>query len=350
VILRCDVARWFRSRNDDFRSAGLPSVCLLVTSALTLVLGPSLLRSASAPSFGSTGSSAPLKSVSSHDENGRRFGPVDCGPDRRACLSPIASEVRPSSCGYDVPVLLGVSHAGTATKPGTAISRACRTLNSFACDTEVLMADGSRKQISELKIGDLVVATDPETGISAARAVTAVHLNLDTALADLTVVDDDGDLSTINTTQHHPFWSVTGQAWTDVIDLQPGDQLRSNDGSLLSVVGVVSFVGEQWMWDLTVDEIHSFYVAKGDEPILVHNCIEGSDLGLLVKRWGKTTTDFDDVATRLATNSGISREVASKRLHTTKGGVENNQDVVFTRSCGVYDATSGDFLGSLIGG
>jgi hypothetical protein len=28
------------------------------------------------------------------------------------------------------------------------------------------------------------------------------------------------------------------------------------------------------MPDLTVDEIHSFYVAKGDEPVLVHNCLE----------------------------------------------------------------------------
>ena len=135
------------------------------------------------------------------------------------------------------------------------------------------MADGTRKPISELTVGDKVIATDPETGLTAVRAVTAVHLNLDTALADLTVVDDDGDVSVIHTTQHHPFWNVSDSRWTDVIDLNGGDRLRSLDGSLLTVVGLRAFAREQWMWDLTIDDIHSFYVANGDEAVLVHNCI-----------------------------------------------------------------------------
>jgi Pretoxin HINT domain len=167
---------------------------------------------------------------------------------------------------------LAIGCAAATNTPGTAISRACRTGNSFASGTEVVMADGSRKAISELKVGDRVLATDTETGLTAARAVTAVHLNLDIALANVIVVDDDGDVSTINTTQHHPFWNVSDSKWTDVIDLDNGDRLRSTDGSLITVVSVRSFTGEQWMWDLTVDEIHSFYVANGDEPILVHNC------------------------------------------------------------------------------
>jgi hypothetical protein len=172
--------------------------------------------------------------------------------------------------GYDVLHLLRFSRTSIATKPGTGISRACRTGNSLASDTEVAIADGSRKAISELKVGDRVLATDPETGVTAAREVTAVHLNLDTALAD--VIGGDGDMSMINTTQHHPFWNVGDSEWTDVIDLDKGDRLRSVDGSLLTVVSVRSFMGQEWMWDLTVDEIHSFYVANGGHTVLVHNC------------------------------------------------------------------------------
>jgi hypothetical protein len=181
-----------------------------------------------------------------------------------AGLSPLeVATARPHH--YDAPHRLRKPRNGMATKRGPCV-------NSFAYDTQVIMADGTRKPISQLKIGDTVIATDPETGVTAERAVTAVHLNLDTDLAVVTVVDADGDVSTINTTQHHPFWNVTDSTWTDVIDLDAGDRLRSTDGSLLTVVSVRAFAGEQWMWDLTVDDIHTFYVANGDEPVLVHNC------------------------------------------------------------------------------
>jgi Pretoxin HINT domain len=169
--------------------------------------------------------------------------------------------------------------------------------NSFSHETEVVMADGTRKPISELEVGDRVLATDPETGLTAGREVTAVHLNLDSALADVTVIDSDGDVSTINTTQHHPFWNVGDSKWTDVVDLDNGDRLRSTDGSLLTVVSVRSFKGEQWMWDLTIDDIHTFYVANGDEPILVHNCsLAAINIARHADEAGQVIPGVDDVA------------------------------------------------------
>jgi hypothetical protein len=151
--------------------------------------------------------------------------------------------------------------------------------NQLRSDTEVVMADGSRKSISELEVGDEVIATDPETGLTGVRAVTAVHSNLDLELADLTVVDADGDVSVIHTTQHHPFWSVADGKWTDVVDLDEGDRLRSVDGSLLTVVGLRAFTGQHWMWDLTIDDIHTYFVAAGSEDVLVHNCGEINSAG-----------------------------------------------------------------------
>jgi hypothetical protein len=44
--------------------------------------------------------------------------------------------------------------------------------NSFTPETLVRMADGSSKPISEVKLGDQVLATDPETGATEARGVS----------------------------------------------------------------------------------------------------------------------------------------------------------------------------------
>lgn len=49
-------------------------------------------------------------------------------------------------------------------------ARACST-NSFTSSTPVLMADGSKKPIADVKVGDRVVAADPQTGQSGPRAV-----------------------------------------------------------------------------------------------------------------------------------------------------------------------------------
>ena len=39
--------------------------------------------------------------------------------------------------------------------------------------------------------------------------------------------------------------------------------------------GVHSWAGAEWMYDLTIDDIHSFYVRVGPGSALVHNCARG---------------------------------------------------------------------------
>jgi hypothetical protein len=117
-----------------------------------------------------------------------------------------------------------------------------------------------------------VVATDPLTGETTVRTITATHLNRDTDMADLTVTDAAGDVEVIRTTQHHKFWNGTRKAWVDASDLRAGERLRTADGSHLSVVTVRSYTAARDMFDLTVDTVHSFYVVAGETPVLVHNC------------------------------------------------------------------------------
>jgi len=147
--------------------------------------------------------------------------------------------------------------------------------HSFDPDTPVLMADGSTKPIKDVDVGDDVMAAEPETGRTEAKDVVAVHNNNDTDLTDLTISTADGEaVTTIRTTQHHPFWDETLKRWVLAADLQEGHQLLDNDMSFVTVRAVNSYSGHMAMRDLTVADIHTYYVAAGDHAVLVHNCNE----------------------------------------------------------------------------
>jgi hypothetical protein len=134
------------------------------------------------------------------------------------------------------------------------------------------MADGSTKPIQEVKNGDVVRATDPVSGDTSGKTVVELHKNQDTDLTDLTVTTPGGQVSDLHTTQRHPFWSVSRGDWVDARDLTVDEVLRSDDGSAVVVARVHNFAGDQTMNDLTVDEVHTYYVVADDTPVLVHNC------------------------------------------------------------------------------
>nr|WP_240679130.1 RICIN domain-containing protein [Streptomyces sp. SID4937] len=146
----------------------------------------------------------------------------------------------------------------------------CRT-NSFPADTRVLMADGSRKAIRDVRMGDAVLATDLETGRSAAQQVTDTFRHDTTRLVEISV---NGGLLT--STAGHRF-HVEGRGWTLVSDLRVGDALRAPDGTLQRVTGLQDRAGltPSKVYDLTVGGLHTFYVStQGNLPqdVLVHNC------------------------------------------------------------------------------
>ncbi|WP_246273346.1 hypothetical protein [Phytohabitans houttuyneae] len=47
----------------------------------------------------------------------------------------------------------------------------------------------------------------------------------------------------------------------------------------MTVVKVDNHVGEESMHDLTVADIHTYYVLAGTEPVLIHNCDVGESGG-----------------------------------------------------------------------
>jgi Pretoxin HINT domain len=105
-----------------------------------------------------------------------------------------------------------------------------------------------------------VLATDPETGATRAEEVTALHVNTDTALVDLTVDTADGQAVTVHTTEEHPFWSPQRQQWIDAGDLEPGEFLGAEKSrGTATVEHARAFAGRQTMYNLTVADLHTYY-------------------------------------------------------------------------------------------
>ncbi|MFF0837639.1 MULTISPECIES: polymorphic toxin-type HINT domain-containing protein [unclassified Streptomyces] len=143
---------------------------------------------------------------------------------------------------------------------------------SFTPSTPVLMAHGKTKPIGELKTGDKVEAADPGRGKrQGLRKVTATHINHDYDLVDLKIQRPDGSTATLHTTSKHPFWDDTLQAWVPAGTLQTGHALTTASDHHVHVAQIIPRPGDRDMYNLTVSDLHTYYVLAGDTPVLVHN-------------------------------------------------------------------------------
>ncbi|WP_267890144.1 polymorphic toxin-type HINT domain-containing protein, partial [Streptomyces sp. NRRL F-4489] len=161
--------------------------------------------------------------------------------------------------------------------------------HSFLPDTEVALANGERKRIEDVKTGDKVIATDPETGKTTTRPVVATIVTKDDKhFTDLTVTTPSG-ASSIIATDTHPFWSVDQKKWINAGDLHPNTELRTPQGTTVKITAVRHFKKQQQTHDLTIAGTHTYYVLAGQTSVLVHNsngCVNWASNS--VKTWGHT--------------------------------------------------------------
>ncbi|MFC1411557.1 polymorphic toxin-type HINT domain-containing protein [Streptacidiphilus sp. N1-12] len=181
-----------------------------------------------------------------------------------------------TSLCQDLPALLAVAGIDGETGVGGACS--------FAPTTPVLLANGKAKPIGDLKVGDKVEAADPSTGKEeGGRAVQHVWINHDNDLLDIGVSTGGGHTSIIHTTANHPFWDDTTHGWVAAGDLKPGHALASTQGRHPTVRTVRSTPGVANRYNLTVRQLHTYYILAGNVPVLVHNtgsCILTDEEGL----------------------------------------------------------------------
>jgi hypothetical protein len=111
---------------------------------------------------------------------------------------------------------------------------------------------------------------------------------VDVGLADGTVIE---------ATDGHPFWDVTTGAFTDAIDLQPGELVLTLDGQSLQVTAVRVHAEDLTAYNLEIDGIHTYYA--GETPVLVHNSCGPLTQDTILMRGGENTPS------RFANGSGV---------------------------------------------
>ena len=180
---------------------------------------------------------------------------------------------------------------------GGALAKVTGTsdIGRFVAGTPVVMADGSRKPIEQVTVGEEVLAHNPATGSEEPRVVVEalVHEEVGT----WRVSTSDG--GSVTTTATHPFLVEDG-GWVAARDLRPGDRLHratpgadgtpeergtpgaaasdgapdvaASDGAPVTVVSVVPTGQEATVHNLHVAGLHSYYVVTTSGiPVAVHN-------------------------------------------------------------------------------
>ncbi|WHM36621.1 polymorphic toxin-type HINT domain-containing protein [Streptomyces sp. BPTC-684] len=153
----------------------------------------------------------------------------------------------------------------------TRFNRGGNCTQCFLAGTKVLMADNTAKTIESVKVGDQVTATDPLSGKTGPRRVTALIVTEhDKIFNDLTIKTRRGH-ERLTATTEHPFWSPSQQMWVEAGKLTRGMTLRAVDGTTVEVEGNRSYEKNARTYNLTIDDLHTYYVLAGSTPILVHN-------------------------------------------------------------------------------
>ena len=144
--------------------------------------------------------------------------------------------------------------------------------NCFIAGTLVATETGY-VTIENIKAGDLVWATDPETGATTLKPVVQTFRNETTEWIHVTV---NGE--TLTCTPEHPFY-VPKKGWTSAIDLRAGDILVMLNGEDVVVEQVQHELLEspETTYNFEVEGFHTYYV--GDTEVLVHNmCAKKRDI------------------------------------------------------------------------
>ncbi|QIQ06943.1 hypothetical protein HA039_16410 [Streptomyces liangshanensis] len=154
---------------------------------------------------------------------------------------------------------------------GKGAPRAISCTKCFLAGTDVLMADGKTKNIEDVKLGDKVMARDPETGESGPRAVTRLIVTEgDKHFNTLSIATPDG-IKKLTATHEHPFWSPSEGRWVEARDLRPGATLLTDHSKTVIVTANHPFTKRARTYNFTVDDLHTYYVLAGETPVLVHN-------------------------------------------------------------------------------
>ncbi|MFF7177634.1 polymorphic toxin-type HINT domain-containing protein [Streptomyces sp. NPDC008121] len=168
---------------------------------------------------------------------------------------------------------------GSSGSGGSGKAEEGGTCNSFVPGTKVLMADGSGKPIEQVKTGDKVVSTDPETGETRSETVTAEIKGEGLKRLVRVTIDTDGaagaKTAQVTATDGHPFWVPELGKWITATDLASGQWLQTSAGTYVQITAIQRWTAQKAaVHNLTVSDLHTYYVLAAAASVLVHNCNE----------------------------------------------------------------------------
>ena len=152
---------------------------------------------------------------------------------------------------------------------GEEVKRGERYDGCFTPDTKILMADGTLKNISDVAVGDILKSYNEETG---SLVTTEVVKTYEFNQNHYYLVN-----KSIKITAKHTF--LTDKGWKRVCDLKVGDKIKSQ-GKFIEI-GSIDLIAplDIKVYNLGVDNHHSFLVSDGVDPYVVHNCGDGDGDG-----------------------------------------------------------------------
>jgi RHS repeat-associated protein len=137
--------------------------------------------------------------------------------------------------------------------------------NSFVAGTLVETRNGL-VPIESIQIGDEVLSQDMASGeIEYQKVIHLIENEKDYEIYSFQIAGDFKEV--IKATANHPFF-VNGN-WVEAVDVQAGDLLSLSDGKTLEVLHVSAERLATKVYNLTVDENHTYFV--GEKRVLVHN-------------------------------------------------------------------------------
>ncbi|MFB0626395.1 polymorphic toxin type 43 domain-containing protein [Streptomyces sp. AB3(2024)] len=185
----------------------------------------------------------------------------------------VNGEVQP----YEIP---GGSGGGIRLRDGTRTKPAKGSgCNCFLAGTQVVMGDGKSKAIETIEVGDYVIATDPRSGETGKRRVTQLIVTEDDKHFNKLAIATEKGVEELTATHEHPFWSPSQNAWVTAGDLTAGMSVMVEGGGTAILVKNDPYSQRAKTFNLTIEDLHTYYVLAGATPILVHNAkcvIDGS--------------------------------------------------------------------------
>lgn len=200
------------------------------------------------------------------------------------------------------------------------------------------MADGSQKPISQVKIGDRVLATDPQTGRTADEPVVAlIRHSGQHMMVKITL----GDKSELTSTDGHQIWDATTNQFTAASDLHVGDMIKTDTGEHITIAWLATHSGNLTAYNLQIGKIHTYYA--GTTPVLVHNSCSSLDDALATRHGQQRLTQrgFDSVDIAIVRSSPTSYEQADGAIaHVGQLG-PNSYNVIVAGDKGIVTAMRG---------